>query len=262
MTLQLGFVPASSTVTFLFGTYAADGSSVAPLSAFEAADVRIYKDGSATQRTSTSGWTMTSPFDSMTGIHQLSIDLSDNTDAGFYAAGSVYEVVLFPDTETIDGKTVFAVIARFTIGVQAANVTQFGGSAGTFASGVPEVNTTKFGGSTLTQASGIPEVKVASIANNAVTAAAIATDAIDADALKADAVTEIAAGILATALADVYAANGVAPTLQQAVMAIHQMLMAFEIVSTEIRVKKLDGSSSAFNVTLDDAVAPTEAIRS
>jgi hypothetical protein len=253
MTLQLGFVPASSTVSFLFGTYAGDGSSVAPLSAFEAADIRIYKDGSATQRTSTSGWTMTSPFDSMTGIHQLSIDLSDNTDSGFYAAGSVYEVVLFPDTETIDGKTVFAVIARFTIGVQAANVTQFGGSAGTFASGIPEVKVASIAANAVT---------ATSIASDAITAAKIATDAIDADALKADAVTEIAAGILATALADVYAANGVAPTLQQAVMAIHQMLMAFEIVSTEIRVKKLDGSSSAFNVTLDDAVAPTEAIRS
>lgn len=94
-----------TTVRFKFTTNAADGSAVAPLSAFEAADVIIYKDGSATQRTSTAGWTMTSPFDLITGLHQIAIDLSDNTDAGFYAVGSDYEVVLSPD-ETVDGVVV------------------------------------------------------------------------------------------------------------------------------------------------------------
>lgn len=38
----------------------------------------------------------------------------------------------------------------FTSGVVKANVTQFGGSAGTFASGVPAVNATQFGGATVT----------------------------------------------------------------------------------------------------------------
>lgn len=67
---------------------------------------------------------------------------------------------------------------------------------------------------------------------------------------------------LTAPLADVYAANTAAPTLQQAIMAIHQSLMAFEIVGTEIRVKKLDGTSAAFTVTTDHASSPTEAIRS
>lgn len=153
-----GIVPASSTLYIPFTTHDTDGAAVAPNSAFEAADVRIYKNGSATQRSSEAGYTMTSPFDSVTGLHMLAIDLSDNTDAGFYAAGSRYSVVLVPD-ETVDGFAVVRVLADFSIGPPAVNVSEFGGTAGTFASG-------------------IPETKVASIAANAITATAIAADAI------------------------------------------------------------------------------------
>lgn len=70
------------------------------------------------------------------------------------------------------------------------------------------------------------------------------------------------ADLLTTVLADVYAANGVAPTLQQALMAVHQMLMAFAISGTSLSVKKLDGSTEAFVATLDDDTDPTQAIRS
>lgn len=107
-------VVAGNTFGIYFTTSDAAGGAVAPSSAFEAADVDIYKDGSATQRTSTSGWTMTSPFDSVTGLHLFEIDLSDNTDAGFYAIGSQYDVVITPD-ETVDGQTVAAVLATFVI---------------------------------------------------------------------------------------------------------------------------------------------------
>lgn len=130
---------------FSFTTHAASGAAVAPSSAFENADLRIYKDGSATQRSSSSGITMTSPFDTVTGLHHVDIDLSDNTDAGFYAAGSFYEVHLVPD-ETVDSLAVVKVLAYFDIGVPVANVTQFGGTAGTFSGGRPEVNTSHIGG--------------------------------------------------------------------------------------------------------------------
>lgn len=112
--MNLGDVVAGSTVRFKFTTHGADGAPLAPSSAFEAADLLIYKDGSATQRSSANGITMTSPFDSIVGLHHVDIDLSDNTDAGFYAAGSVYEVVLSPD-ETIAGLASVTVVARFAI---------------------------------------------------------------------------------------------------------------------------------------------------
>lgn len=49
-----------------------------------------------------------------------------------------------------------------------ANVTQFGGSAGTFASGRPEVNVSHFGGTAGTFASGIPSASLTTSAINAV----------------------------------------------------------------------------------------------
>jgi hypothetical protein len=123
-----GQLDAGSTLYIPFTTHDTDGAPIAPSSAFEAADVRIYKNGSATQRSSEAGYTMTSPFDSVTGLHLLAVDLSDNTDAGFYAAGSRYFVVLVPD-ETVDALAVVRVLADFTIGPVAANVTQVSGDA-------------------------------------------------------------------------------------------------------------------------------------
>ena len=78
-------------------------------------------------------------------------------------------------------------------------------------------------------------------------------------------ITQIASyaglGALTTQMTESYAANGVAPTLTQAVFAMHQMLMQFLISGTTITVKKLDNSTTAFEVTLDDATTPTSAVR-
>jgi hypothetical protein len=64
-----------------------------------------------------------------------------------------------------------------------------------------------------------------------------------------------------TAMTEAYAANGVAPTPVQAIMAMHQMLMDFGISGTSYTVKKLDNSTTAFVVTLNDATSPTGAAR-
>jgi hypothetical protein len=142
----------------IFSTHEAAGGNVAPSSAFEAADIRIYRgaDGaaiSATQRSSSNGITMTSPFDSLTGVHEVDIDLTDNTDAGFYASGYQYTIVLAPD-ETVDSATLTGVVlGYFEVGTQPVNVTHAAGTA--WASG-------------------------------AITAASIATGAVDRDALAAD----------------------------------------------------------------------------
>lgn len=147
--MYLGMRAVGSTVYIPVTTHAQTGASVAPNSAFEAADFLLYKNGSATQRSSTAGWTITSPFDSITGLHFLAIDLSDNTDAGFYAAGAHYDLVLSPD-ETIDGLATVRVVAAFDIGVQPANVTQLLGTAwlipGT--AGTPDVNAKLWNGLT------------------------------------------------------------------------------------------------------------------
>jgi hypothetical protein len=97
-----------TTVAIYFTTHDVTGAPVAPLTGYEAADVTIYKNGSATQKTSTNGVTMTSPFDSITGLHCVVIDTSNDTgDSGFWTTGGggVYSVILNPDTETVAGQT-------------------------------------------------------------------------------------------------------------------------------------------------------------
>lgn len=276
---HLGFYNTASTrthVRFQFSTHAAAGGNVAPSSAFEAADLRVYRaaDGaafSATQRSSANGITMTSPFDSLTGFHDVDIDLTDNTDAGFYAAGYLYTVVLAPD-ETVDSATLTGVVlAYFEVGVRKADVTHFGGTAGTFASG-------------------IPETKVASIAANAITATAIASDAITdakvasdvtiasitgnvggnvvgsvgslAAQAKADVNAEVVDVLTVDLLADSVHADGTRPTLAQAVYEVIQYLTERSVSGTTVTVKKVDGSTSLCTLTINDATSPTSITRS
>lgn len=99
-----------ATVDFKWMTNASAGASIT-----RATDgsIRIYKNNSDVQRTSSAGITDTEDFDGMTGIHHCRIDLSDDTDSGFYASGNEYQVVL--QGATIDGQSVNAVLAHFSI---------------------------------------------------------------------------------------------------------------------------------------------------
>lgn len=181
-----------AAVSVYFTTHDANGAPVAPLTAFESADVKIYKDGSASQKATTNGLTMTSPFDSLVGLHQLLIDTSNDTgDTGFWVGGHVYSVVLNPDTETVAGQTVLKVIGTFGLAL-AANGGTGAPSAGTVASAVWDAarasHTT--GGSfgegvasvqgAVTGAVASVSGAVGSIASGGIAAATFATGALDA----------------------------------------------------------------------------------
>lgn len=174
--IHLGNVPASSTLYIPFTTYDKTNGASVTMSGFAVTDIEIYKNGSTTQRSSDNGYTLLDTdgidFDGITGLHGFSVDLSDNSDAGFYAVGSFYWVVV--STITVDSQTITFVAATFRI-VAAEGIT-----------GKPKVDVDGFGGSAGTFASGIPEVKVASIANNAITANSIASDAITDAKVAAD----------------------------------------------------------------------------
>jgi len=71
-----------------------------------------------------------------------------------------------------------------------------------------------------------------------------------------------AADILNFQIAESYAADGVAPTLAQALMLIQQNLGDFSISGTTITVRQLDGSTTAATYTLDDGTSPTSKTRS
>jgi hypothetical protein len=63
------------------------------------------------------------------------------------------------------------------------------------------------------------------------------------------------------ALTESYAADGAAPTVAQALCLIQQALTEFAISGTSLVVKKLDGSTTAATMTLNDATTPTSITR-
>lgn len=112
--IYLGDFPASHTAVCIpFDSFAASTGASSATSNFASSDVLVYKDGGTTQRTSSSGITVSTSFDSQTGLQMIVIDLSDNTDAGFYATGHEYQVGVAD--VTIDGQTVRFWAATFSI---------------------------------------------------------------------------------------------------------------------------------------------------
>lgn len=118
--IDLGIVKPGSTIRIPFNTFkGADGSSIT-MTNFAAADILIYKDGSTTERASTSGYTATTDFDGKTGKQFIVVDLADNTTAGHWGAGSEYHVAV--DAVTVDGFTTGGWVARFSIGYPGATL--------------------------------------------------------------------------------------------------------------------------------------------
>lgn len=115
--IQLGDVPASSTIYIPFTTYGGTNGESVTCSGLAVTDIEIYKNGSTTQRASDAGIALLDTdgidFDGITGLHGFSIDLSDNTDASFYAVGSWYWVVV--SAITVDSQTVTFLAATFRI---------------------------------------------------------------------------------------------------------------------------------------------------
>lgn len=116
--IDLGTVRPGSTVRIPFSSFDKDDGSSITMTNFAAADVLVYKDGSTTERASTSGFTATTDFDSKTGKHLIVLDLSDDTTSDFWKAGSEYLVAV--DAVTVDAVTTGGWVARFRIGYDGA----------------------------------------------------------------------------------------------------------------------------------------------
>ncbi len=119
MAINLGTVKPGSTIFIPFNTFDSnDPSASVAIAAFVVGDIEVYKDGVATTRASTNGYTLLDTdgidFDSHVGIGGISINLADNSTAGFYAAGSKYFVMIGP--VTVDAAVVNFIAATFDIG--------------------------------------------------------------------------------------------------------------------------------------------------
>lgn len=120
--IHLGKVKPGTTIYIPFETFASSTGAPITLTGLAVGDIKVYKDGGTTERASTSGFTLLDTdgidFDALTGIHGVSIDLSDNTTADFWAAGSRYIVVI--GDVTVDSQTMRFIAAMFTIGYEGA----------------------------------------------------------------------------------------------------------------------------------------------
>src|SRR3972149_8865623 len=119
MSVDFGAVPANSVLPILWTSHDLATGANETMSALALADILIYKDVSLTQRSSTAGFAFFGgdadglDLDTFTGVNGVSIDTGDNTDAGFYAVGSLFTVVLGPIT--VDAQTVYTVLGTFRL---------------------------------------------------------------------------------------------------------------------------------------------------
>lgn len=116
---DFGIVKPGTTLYIPFATYDSnDPSASVTMTGLATTDIEIYKNGSTTQRASDNGYALLdtdgTDFDAITGIHGFSVDLADNSDAGFYAAGAQYWIVV--SSVTVDAGVVSFVAATFRIG--------------------------------------------------------------------------------------------------------------------------------------------------
>ena len=183
--INFGPVPLGAVLPVFFSSYAGSTGASITLTGLAVTDIEIYKGTSMTQRASDAGYTLLDTdgidVDSTTGIHAFSIDTGDNTDSGFFAAGSFYTVIV--SAVTVDSQTVNFIAATFRIvpaesssGVAKVDVSHFGGTAGTFSGGRPEVNTTHAAGT----AWGSGAITSTVISDGAIDAATFASGALDA----------------------------------------------------------------------------------
>ena len=134
---------ATETVHLPFNTFTSDDPSASvTITDLVAADIHIHKDGSVTQRSSAAGVTISVDFDGITGNHMAHIDLSDNTDEGFYAVGSTFQVRI--EGTTVDAGTINAWIGTFSVGRTLRTVTA-GRTIVVDANGLVDANVVKVG---------------------------------------------------------------------------------------------------------------------
>lgn len=173
--MYLGDYKEDDTVYFLWSTNGSDGESITRSTN---GTVSVYKDNGTSQ--TTTGVTDTEDFDSLTGIHACTIDLS--ADA-FYAVGADYAVVL--SAATIDSQTVNAVLAHFSIENRFNETTVTSMATGVVTAAA--IAADAIGASEIAA----DAIGASEIAASAIGASEIATDAIGADELAAGGIDEM-----------------------------------------------------------------------
>ena len=197
MTYYGDFPTSHTAVCMVFDTFAASTGAPTATTNFANTDVKIYKDGGSTPRSSANGITVSTTFNSLTGIQMVVIDTSDNTDAGFYAAGHEYQVAVADITA--DSQTLRFWLGCFSIERAGGVLALIKGNAIKV-----DVNTIKTQSVTLSGGITFPAATVASTTN--------ITAATGIDVTKWNGTTVTAPNTAGTPVVDVGRINNVATT--------------------------------------------------
>lgn len=185
-----GILRQATAVDVMIGPFvdSTDGDTEETGLTISQADVRLSKNAQADAQKSDN----TACAHEGNGFYNCELDATDTDTVGqltlwVHEAGAL---AVRHDFQVVEEAIYDALYASGATGLLPANVTQFGGSNGTFASGRPEVNATHWGGTAVGSAN--------VLIDGALTAAKIAADAITAAKLHSDVTTELQSG-LATA---------------------------------------------------------------
>ena len=260
--IQMGDYDATETVHIPVNTFDSnDPSASVTVTDLAAGDVEIYKDGSDTQRTGTSGVTVSINFDGGTGAHFINIDLSDNDDAGFYALGSRFSVMLVGIT--VDAGTLNAWVGSFSMGC-VLRPTTAGRTLDVTAAGEAGLDLDNTSGTLDAAQIGGDAITAAKIADDAIVAANFATGALTADAFAVDAI--VAATLATNAITTDAFADGTITAAKIAGDAITAAKIADDAIvaanfatgaltADAFAVDALVAATFATNAISDDAVA-------
>lgn len=261
MSMYLGDFAEDATVHVPWASFGADGASITRATN---GTISVYKGNGTTQ--TTAGITDTEDFDSLTGIHWVTIDTS--ADA-FYATGQNYSVVL--SGATIDGETVNAVLATFSIEnrrfvtppTAAAIRTEMDDNSTKFAAIVADTNELQTDWANGGRLDNILDARASQTTADAIlddtgtSGVVVAAGSKSGYALSNTGID----AILARPMPEAYSTPGGDLTVGMALYEIVQHLQAQGITGTTWTIYERDGTTPAFTLTLDDATTPTSAER-
>lgn len=163
MSRHLGDYAPATVLYFMFTTYRPSTGANYTLAGTPV--VRVYKNGSTTQHTTT--YSVTADFDTITGLNYFTIDTS--ADGTFYAAGGQFTCVL--EAGTIDSvSAVGTVVGTFTLNAASAlRPTTAGRTLDVSAGGEAGVDWANVGSPTTTLA--LTGTSISTVADGALTAA-------------------------------------------------------------------------------------------
>lgn len=237
----LGDFEVNATVRAYLNTF--DGNGASLTSTMTASSVDVYKDGSTTQRNTTSGYTLTKDFDSITGTIYIAIDTSVNDDAGFYAAGHDYAIMIHG--ATINSQTVNLFIGSFSIANRTgqANITKILGTAAATpaTAGILEVDVKNINNVSTSAVTTIKAVQGLTTADTITTYTGDTKQTGDSYAYLTAAIAELTQGT-----------PPITPTLIQAIMALYMALRNGDTVTSSKRTIKNDAGTVIYAASLAD----------